>query len=339
MVYHFGGPRHQYEEIGAGGTDGRPWRLHWRLQHTLVVTTVVVLLVLTLMVAGTGLLSSAAGYRPSSSSSSNTLPLLGASVVTAGARDRLIVEAPAMSAPTSTEEETVQEDFSKETYAKRYRRCKDVDWQQACDRLEGAAGARRRLLVEDEEEETFSVLEEEYLLDADDFSASYDEKCLRVYRLDLFGTTTFPYHANQLLRAGGNQTMALFIQHGAMRDADRYFCSFRKLMLEQEYRPFKDILVIAPSFNYERDTDTISTDAFWNGSKPWSDWRVGAESDPTCCGGIQTGTISSFSVLDHMLGILTENKLYPNLNKIAYVGHSAGGANGTKICLSQHTGC
>jgi hypothetical protein len=217
-------------------------------------------------------------------------------------------------------------EFSKETYLERYRRCKDVDWQHACDRLEGGAGARRRLLLdEDEEQETFSALEEEYLLDADESSVTYDENCLRVYRLDLFGTTTFPYHANQLLRAGGNQTMALFIQHGAMRDANMYFCSFRDLMLEQEYRPFSDILVIAPDFNYGRDTDAIATDAFWNGSKPWGDWRVGAESHPSCCGGIHTGTMSSFSVLDHMLGILTENELYPNLNKISYVGHSAGG--------------
>jgi hypothetical protein len=50
------------------------------------------------------------------------------------------------------------------------------------------------------------------LLDSDDPSVLYDENCLRVYRLDLFGETTFPYHANNLLRAGGNQTMALFIQ-------------------------------------------------------------------------------------------------------------------------------
>lgn len=36
-------------------------------------------------------------------------------------------------------------------------------------------------------------------------------------------------------------------------------------------------------------------------------------------------TISSFDILDQMLGILTDRKLYPNMNKISIVGHSAGG--------------
>jgi hypothetical protein len=102
-------------------------------------------------------------------------------------------------------------------------------------------------------------------------------------------------------------------------------------MKTQHYRPFQDILVIAPDFNYKSDGGVLlETDAFWNATKPWGDWRVGAESDPECCGngaGSRGGggrTISSFAVLDHMLSILTNKNLYPNLNKISYVGHSAG---------------
>jgi hypothetical protein len=87
---------------------------------------------------------------------------------------------------------------------------------------------------------------------------------LTVYRLDLVGDTTFPYHANELLVAGGNQTIALFIQHGAMRDADKYVCSFRHLMMEQTCRRFSDVLVIAPDFNYPHDDGVLGTDAFWN---------------------------------------------------------------------------
>ena len=94
--------------------------------------------------------------------------------------------------------------------------------------------------------------------------------------------------------------MALFIQHGAMRNSEEYFCSFKKLMYEQNYRDFDDILVISPDFNYEHDTFVHPNDAFWNSTKPWGDWRVGAESDPDCCG--RTGTtVSSFDVLDHMV--------------------------------------
>lgn len=95
-------------------------------------------------------------------------------------------------------------------------------------------------------------------------------------------------------------------------------------MYEQDYRSFDDILIIAPDFNYEHDDLVHPRDAFWNSSKPWGDWRVGAESDPNCCG--RSGrTVSSFDVLDHMLGVLTNRKLYPRMNKISYVGHSAGG--------------
>jgi hypothetical protein len=40
--------------------------------------------------------------------------------------------------------------------------------------------------------------------------------------------------------------MALFIQHGAMRNAEDYFCSFKELMLQQNYRNFDDVIIIAP---------------------------------------------------------------------------------------------
>jgi len=205
--------------------------------------------------------------------------------------------------------------------------CRGIDWEEACDAL-GDAGARRRKLDEDQSPSSGLYDDfEELLLDSDDPSVTYDQFCLRVYRLQMFGNITFPYHSSQLLKSGGNQSMALFIQHGAMRNAEEYFCSFKKLMLEQKYRSFDDILVIAPDFNYEHDElvhpvrllshfapnelavpslthisllRTSKNDAFWNSTKPWGDWRVGAESDPDCCG--KTGkTVSSFDVLDHMV--------------------------------------
>ena len=152
--------------------------------------------------------------------------------------------------------------------------------------------------------------------------------------------------------------MALFIQHGAMRNAEDYFCSFKKLMLQQNYRNFDDVLIIAPDvstiakrcdescrfktysnfditvsfiifrqFNYQHDNLVHPQDAFWNSTKPWGDWRVGAESDPACCGNQARDspmTISSFEVLDTMLAMLTSRKLFPRMEKISYVGHSAG---------------
>jgi len=248
-----------------------------------------------------------------------------------------VVEQKPLSSNTNPKQKTVVTlvQHAAEEAKERAEQCRGFNWQQACDRIT-TAGARRRHLVEDETTE-FTQLEE-YLMDSDDPSVTYDEHCLRVYRLDISMedenihhnyNITFPYHASNLLRAGGNHTMALFIQHGAMRDADAYFCSFRSLMLEQEYRPFNDIMVIAPDFNYRNDPGVLPTDAFWNATKPWGDWRAGAESDPECCGNGRRShggrTISSFAILDQMLAILTDKTLYPNMDKISFVGHSAGG--------------
>jgi hypothetical protein len=36
-------------------------------------------------------------------------------------------------------------------------------------------------------------------------------------------------------------------------------------------------------------------------------------------------TLSSFDILDQMLAILTDREIYPNMNKISILGHSAGG--------------
>jgi hypothetical protein len=217
----------------------------------------------------------------------------------------------------------------------RAEQCRGYDWKRACDGL-GPAGARRqrrRARKMDTEQRASgssgSPLErEEKYLASDDPTVTFDSNCLRVYRLQLRGNITFPYHASQLLSLGGNFTMALFIQHGAMRNAEDYFCSFKELMMEQHYRDFEDILIIAPDFNYEHDYLVYPNDAFWNSSKPWGDWRVGAESDPGCCGNhARSGpplTISSFEVLDNLLAILTNKRLFPRMDKVSYVGHSAG---------------
>lgn len=215
----------------------------------------------------------------------------------------------------------------------RANKCRGTTWQTACDAL-GAAGARRRRNLK-----TGSAVavggggmvgeEDQTLLFSDDPTVTYDEFCLINYRMKLSGNITFPYHASSHLADGGNYTLALLIQHGAMRNAEQYFCSFKELMQEQGYRDFRDVLVIAPNFNYETDTLVHPNDVFWNASKPWGDWRVGAESDPDCCGNKgrmgTPKTMSSFEVLDHILATLTSRRLFPNLNKISYVGHSAGG--------------
>jgi hypothetical protein len=100
-----------------------------------------------------------------------------------------------------------------EAAAKRVEKCRGIDWKRACENL-GAAGARRSLF--ESEEEPYDAFED-FLLHSDDPSVTYADNCLRVYRLDINGDgdITFPYHSSQFLKAGGNQTMALFIQVSA----------------------------------------------------------------------------------------------------------------------------
>lgn len=214
--------------------------------------------------------------------------------------------------------------------------CSNITWQEACAALTSTAGARRRRQrrrLEDEMDDDDSLdpgedyseesIEQKFL-NSDDPTVVYDDNCIREYRLTLMYGITFPYRANHLLTNDGHHTMALFIQHGARRDAADYFCSFMDLMRKQSHHNFDDILLIAPHFQYGHDDYLHPRDAFWNTSKPWGDWRVGAESDPKCCG--QNGqTVSSFTVLDNMLAILTNKQLYPNLEQISFLGHSAGG--------------
>ena len=233
--------------------------------------------------------------------------LLGATVVAVAVMVSVIRSNPSPTAPTPSAAGTLAPE-----------RCKGVDWQEACERI---LGDKRRLTATNPSKVT--ALEDNLVNDP---SVTYDEDCLIVYRLDLFDSTTFPYHASQLLRDGGDQSIAFIIQHGATRKAEEYFCNFQNIMMEQNYRAYDDILVIAPNFNYKDDDGVLPTDAFWNTTKPWGDWRDGAESDPGCCGSTQGGpTVSSFEILDHMLGILTDKGLYPNIHKISFVGHSAGG--------------
>ena len=52
---------------------------------------------------------------------------------------------------------------------------------------------------------------------------------------------TFPYYANQKLFTGGNQSMALFVQHGSMRDADYYYCTLRKVLMNYHHSTLSDL--------------------------------------------------------------------------------------------------
>ena len=146
--------------------------------------------------------------------------------------------------------------------------CKGIDWQTACARITaggGGAGARRQLYTGNyDRSEEISRTNNHILYHTDDPSITYDNFCLISYRMNIFDNITFPYYASSRLASGGEYSMALLIQHGAIRNAEQYFCSFEELMRTQTYRNFHDILIIAPRFNYEHDELVHPNDVFWN---------------------------------------------------------------------------
>jgi len=108
----------------------------------------------------------------------------------------------------------LEEAILQQTIAARERvaQCKGIDWKAACDAM-GPAGARRRLDegdddgplgldIGDDDGPIGFDLEYEYLM-SDNPTVTFDENCLRRYRLQLYGNITFPYHASQLLTLGG----------------------------------------------------------------------------------------------------------------------------------------
>jgi len=100
-----------------------------------------------------------------------------------------------------------------------------VTLEEACGRIEavaGAAGARRKLT-----------------------GVPTTYSCLPHYRLPLTGTdgrVQFPYHAEVDLQKGDPKvTMAIVVIHGAMRDADNYFCAFYDLHKDQQFRTDEEV--------------------------------------------------------------------------------------------------
>ena len=194
----------------------------------------------------------------------------------------------------------------------------NVDLDTACERIreyEGSAGARRRRGLT---------------------SVPTAYSCLPHYRIPVTGTNglvTFPYHASSDMMQPeiGKHTLAIIVLHGALRDADTYFCMMRNLKFSQKERDPNRIIVITPDFNYRDDPGVQEGDAWWNHSKPWGDWRAGAHSDGASGRG---QTVSSFQVLDTFLQLLSDPVRFPNVDKITMVGHSAGGQSVQRYAFS-----
>jgi hypothetical protein len=157
-----------------------------------------------------------------------------------------------------------------------------------------------------------------------------------IHRFFLDAGTTMPYYgtANIQEAVPSSAQLAIFVIHGALRNAIDYFCIGESVLEESQdvLHSFqrKDTLLIVPKFHYDID-DPHDTDLWWNGTKPYGDWRVGAPSDPS-----SSAALSSYEVYDQMLRSLGSIENYPQLERVIFIGHSAGAQVVERYALVTH---
>ncbi len=138
------------------------------------------------------------------------------------------------------------------------------------------------------------------------------------------GGSTFkiPYFSNREdIRDTSNSNIAraIIALHGSSHTAGNHYNNMLGAA-NLESANLESILIVAPQFVGEEEIDEFSLDEehlYWSGTG----WRIGftsldEDSNP------REEQISSFTVMDSLITKLSE---YPNLEKIVFTGHSAGG--------------
>ena len=109
--------------------------------------------------------------------------------------------------------------------------------------------------------------------------------------------------------------MVFIFIHGALRNADDYFCAAKKLAEIQT--SYDNVLVVSPRFLGDSDQARFDDSSFlyWEdkGSGPW---RYGADS-------ISTESISSFHAFDTLVDTILQK--FPSVELFSIAGHSSGG--------------
>lgn len=175
--------------------------------------------------------------------------------------------------------------------------------------------------------------------------AEFDPK--QLFSLHLHGKAEMPYYGTANLESPVPITAkhALFIFHGALRNAQDYLCALVQMTTDivgRDQDKLKDYIILAPKYHYMQDlkksTDHTqfedivdANELWWNGTKPYGHWVDGAAADPK-----SHSEYSSYEVLDDMLMALNDQTKFPKLKHIVFVGHSAGGQAVQRFALVTH---
>ena len=140
------------------------------------------------------------------------------------------------------------------------------------------------------------------------------------------GDFSFWYFRSYALQtANPSIERAVIVTHGLQRNASDYFVATVNA-LHNETDP--TLLVIAPHFKgFVRNSPTCN-DPLEAGELHWSctgqgsinRWDDGGQARDT-----GSAVVYSFSMIDHLLELLNNQSLFPNLTKVTITGHSDGG--------------
>ncbi|MGJ3234909.1 hypothetical protein [Marivirga sp.] len=142
-----------------------------------------------------------------------------------------------------------------------------------------------------------------------------DENCLESIPIksEAGRTAVFNFYRNYPIMNDtakwGNIKQAVFVVHGQNRDADNYF-NFMTSSLNSS-NIMDSTLLISPHF--KNNSQVGPGELFWP-----NDWRSGALS------GNPSVKISTYSLLDSLIDIISNKDQFPFLEKIIITGHSSG---------------
>ena len=125
----------------------------------------------------------------------------------------------------------------------------------------------------------------------------------------------FPVYSNHDLKGDLKHIReVIFIIHGVQRNGDHYFAAAQAL-LEQSGRNPKEVLLIAPNF-----PSTADIAKGFDNMPVWGvhDWAVGLDAQGVAF------ALSSFNVLDDLLGMVTKKPRVDGVTTVTVAGHSAG---------------
>ena len=124
---------------------------------------------------------------------------------------------------------------------------------------------------------------------------------------------SIPYYRSLPLVRNELIHRAVLVVHGNQRDAGRYYD--RTVASAIAAQRVRDVIVLAPNFR-ALDDHPAPGEHYWSSQG----WKTGDRSR-------DAGRISSFSVIDELLARVCPKKpgVFPNLDKVVIIGHSAGG--------------